>query len=209
MELISILISAEGNRQQPSTVISSLLAPGTFFNGKYKQALFFARLDHQINDKHSLTGRFNLEDFTDTNPSNAVGGLNLPSAARTFKCGTYAAQLSETAVFTPKIVNEARFEFQLGSPITQFIPASLSTQFIRPISTEGESRGAFLLNHQYQFADTLSLVHGNQAFKFGGDVDFSSSGSNGQEFGSGFVLGQFRFTNARAANPAIPTSAKS
>lgn len=200
------LIGAEGNWQRRSTVISSPLAPG-IFDGKYTQGLFFARLDHQINDKNILTGRFNFEIFDDTNPSDAVGGNNLPSAARTFERSTYAAQLSETAVFSKKMVNEARFEFLLGSPITRFTPANPSTQFIRPISTEGESRAAFLQNHQYQFADTLSLLFGNQSIKLGGDVEFSSSGGNGQEFGSGFVLGQFRFTNARASNPAIPTSA--
>lgn len=217
------LVGAEGNRQRRSTVISSRLAPGTIFEGKYKQALFLARVDHQLNDKNTLTLRGNLERFTDTNPSDAVGGNNLASAARTFKRNTYAAQISETAILTDKIVNEARFQFQLGSPITQFIPANASTQFIRAIfvgagianqtSTEGESRAAFLTNHQYQFADTLSLVRGRQAFKFGGDVQFSSSGGNGQEFGSGFFLGQFRFNTTGtiatnpALNPAIPTSA--
>lgn len=205
------LIGAESNRQRRSTVISSPLARG-IFEGKYKQALFLARLDHQINDKNTLTLRGNLERFTDTNPSDAVGGNNLTSAARTFKRNTYAAQLSENAVLTNKIVNEARFQFQLGSPITQFIPAALGTQFVRTLSsggnsTEGESRAAFLLNHQYQFADTLSLVYGKQSIKLGGDVEFSSSGGNGQEFGSGFVLGQFRLSGARANNPAIPTPA--
>jgi hypothetical protein len=201
------LIGAEGNSQRRDTVISSVLAPGTLFDGRYRQGLFFARVDHQINERNTLTGRANLEKFTDTNPADAVGGNNLPGAARSFKRGTYAAQLSETAVISSAIVNEARFQFQLGSPITQFTPANPSTQFIRPISTEGESRGAVLLNHQYQFADTLSLQRGNQSVKLGGDVEFSSSGGNGQEFGSGFVLGQFRFTNARSSNPAIPTSA--
>lgn len=201
------LIGAESNRQQRSTVISSILAPGTFFNGKYNQGLFFARVDHQINERNTLTGRFNLERFTDTNPSDAVGGLNLASAARTFERDTYAAQISENSVLTDKIVNEARFQFQLGSPITKFTPANPSPQFIRPISTEGESRGAFLQNHQYQFADTLALAFGKQSIKLGGDLEFSSSGGNGQEFGSGFVLGQFRFTNARSSNPNIPTSA--
>jgi hypothetical protein len=200
------LLGAEINRQQRSTVISSPLALGTFFNGKYNQNLFFARLDHQINENNTLTGRINLEKFTDTNPSDAVGGFNLPSAARTFKRDTYAAQISETAILSNRIVNEARLQFQLGSPITKFTPAMPSTQFIRPISTEGESRAAFLQNHQYQFADTMSLSLGKQSIKFGGDIEYSVSGGNGQEFGSGFVLGQFRFTNARAANPAIPTS---
>jgi hypothetical protein len=206
------LIGAEGNRQRRSTVITSPLALGATFDGKYKQGLFFARLDHQINDKNTLTGRFNRERFTDTNPSDAVGGNALPSAARTFERDTYAAQLSGTSILTNKIVNEARFQFQLGSPITKFTPANLGTQFIRTLSTggnstEGESRGAFLLNHQYQFADTLSLAMGNQSIKLGGDWEFSSSGGNGQEFGSGFFLGQFRLTSARANNPNMPTSA--
>lgn len=201
------LVGGESNRQKKSSVISSALAFGTLFNGEYKQSLFFSRIDHQINDKNTLNGRFNLERFTDSNPADAVGGNNLPSAARIFERNTYAAQLSETMIINSKIVNEARFQYQLGSPITQFTPVNLSTQFIRPISTEGESRGATLLNHQYQFADTLSVLYGKQSFKFGGDVEFSSSGGNGQEFGSGYVLGQFRFTNARANDPTIPTSA--
>lgn len=213
------LIGAESNRQQRSTVITSALAPGAFFDGKYKQGLFFARADHQINDKNTLTARFNLDRFTDTNPSDAVGGNNLPSAARTFERDTYAAQLSETAILSNKIVNEARFQFQLGSPITKFTPANASSQFIRTLviagqpnqtSTEGESRGAFIQNHQYQFADTLSLALGKQSIKLGGDIEFSSSGGNGQEFGSGFFLGQFRFkTSGLATNPNIPTSALS
>ena len=201
------LIGGEGNRQRRSTVVTSPLLQGAVFDGKYKQALFFARLDHQINERNILTGRFNLERFTDSNANDAVGGNNLPSAGRVFERNTYSAQLSESSVINERIVNEARFEFQLGSPITQFTPVNSSTQFIRPISTEGESRGAFLLNHQYQFADTLSLIFGKQAVKLGGDVEFSSSGGNGQEFGTGFTLGQFRFTNARSRNPNIPTSA--
>ncbi len=206
------LIGAEGNRQRRSTVITSPLASGATFDGKYTQSLFFSRLDHQINENNILTGRFNFEIFDDTNPSDAVGGNSLPSAARTFERNTYAAQVSETAVINPKIVNEARFQFQLGSPITQFTPANLSTQFVRTLSTganstEGESRAAFLQNHQYQFADTLSLVYGKNSIKLGGDVEYSSSGGNGQEFGSGFVLGQFRLTSARANNALVPTSA--
>ncbi|MBS1798131.1 MAG: TonB-dependent receptor [Acidobacteria bacterium] len=200
------LVGGEGNWQQRSTVVSSVLAPGTF-DGKYKQGMFFARVDHRLDENNTLTGRFNLERFTDTNPSDAVGGNNLPSAARTFARNTYSAQLSETAVLSHRFVNEARAVFLLGSPITQFSPANPSTQLIRPISTEGESRSALLTNRQFQFADTLSANVGDHSVKFGGDLEYSSSGGNGQEFGTGFILGQFRFTNARSSNPAIPTSA--
>ncbi|MBX7220059.1 MAG: TonB-dependent receptor [Blastocatellia bacterium] len=193
------LLAAEYNQQDRDAVITSALAPG-LFSGTYQQTLFQGRIDHRLNDAHSLTAKFNLERFDDTNPSDAVGGLNLPSAARTFTRNTYGAQLTETAIFTPNLVNEARFQFLLGSPITQFQPVTPSTQFVRPgLGTEGDSRFANLGNHQYQFADTVSVLHGKHDLKFGGDAVYSTSGGVGQEFGTGFVLGQFTL------NPGVRT----
>jgi outer membrane receptor protein involved in Fe transport len=203
------LVGGEVNFQRRDSVITSPLARGTF-TGDYKQALFFTRFDHQLNGSNSLTGRFYLDRFSDSNPADAVGGLNLPSAARIFHRGAYAAQLAETAVLNSSMVNEARFAVLIGSPITQFDPVTPSTQFVRTgLSTEGESRSTRLTNHQYQFADTLSLTRGSHFLKIGGDATFSSSGGNGTEFGSAFVLGQFTFNSARpnVLNPSVPTSA--
>ncbi len=184
-------ISSEYNRQDRDSTITSPLAPGEF-RGHIRQWLFISRLDHQINDRNTLTGRFNFDRLSDTNPADAVGGLALPSAARTFRRRTYSFQLSEIALLTSRMVNEARFQYQHGSPITEFEPAFPSTQFVRPgLATEGESRAARLTNHQYQFADTLSLTHGTHSLRLGGDAIHSRSGGNGQEFGGGFVLGQF------------------
>ena len=203
------LVGGEVNFQRRDSVITSPLARGAF-TGDYQQALLFARFDHRINSRNSLTGRLNLDRFRDSNPADAVGGLNLPSAARTFRRRTYAAQASETTTFSGSLFNEARAEVLVASPITEFDPVNPSTQFVRPgISTEGESRSTKLINHQYQFADTLSLTRGSHFFKVGGDATFSTSGGNGTEFGSAFVLGQFTFNAARAgvSNPAVPTSA--
>lgn len=203
------LIGVEYNNQRRDSTITSLLAPG-LFTGRYQQELAVARIDHQLNARHLLTGRVNLDRFTDTNPADAVGGNNLPSAARTFHRRTYAAQLSDIATLSPSMINEARFQMQVGSPITEFDPVSLSTQFVRPgLSTEGESRSTTLINHQYQFADTLSYTRGRQYIKVGGDAIFSTSGGTGQEFGGGFVAGQFTFrgNSANVNNPNVPTSA--
>src|SRR5262249_15797230 len=154
-----------------------------------RQGLFLARLDHQINASNTLAGRINFDRFSDTNPADAVGGVSLPTAARTFRRAAYAAQLSETAVLSGAVVNEARLQFQVGSPITQFQPVMPSTQFVRPgLATEGESRSANLQNRQFQWADTLSLTRSRHHVKFGGDLIYSSSGGIGQEFGGGFVL---------------------
>jgi hypothetical protein len=203
------LVGGELNVQRRDSVITSPLAPGTAFTGDYHQALFFARFDHYINPNNSLSARVNFDRFTDTNPADAVGGFNLPSAARKFHRRTYAGQLSETAMITPAIVNEARIQMQVASPITEFDPVQPSTQFVRPaVSTEGESRSTTLINHQYQAADVLSLTRGAHSIRAGGDAIFSTSGGNGQEFGSGFTLGQFTFNaNAGCAGGVcVPTS---
>ncbi|HKC66025.1 MAG TPA: carboxypeptidase regulatory-like domain-containing protein, partial [Pyrinomonadaceae bacterium] len=77
------LVGAEYNNQLRDSTITSPLAPGVF-TGRYEQGLLFARIDHQLNGRHNLSARFNLDRFTDTNPADAVGGNNLPTAARNF-----------------------------------------------------------------------------------------------------------------------------
>jgi outer membrane receptor protein involved in Fe transport len=201
------LLSAEYNDQKRDSVITTKLAPGVF-RGIYHQELLMGRVDHNLNDRNTLTARFNFDNFVDSNPQDAVGGNVLAGAARDFRRRAYATQISETAVISPSIVNEARFQFQSGSPITQFDPVNPSTQFIRPgLSTEGESRSTKLTNHQYQLSDTVSVAHGKHSFRFGGDAIHSSSGGSGTEFGSAFVLGQFTFkTTGNSVNPAVPTT---
>jgi len=205
------VFGAEGNWQRRDTVITSILAPG-IYPGRYKQALAFARVDHQINDRNTLTGRFSLDRFVDYNANDSVGGNSLPSAARTFERDTSTYQLALSSALTPKIVNEARFAFLWASPITKFTPVASSTQLLRTLSngttsTEGDSRSALLTNRQFQFADSLTTIVGSHSLKIGGDILNSTSGGDGQEFGSGFVLGQFRLTSANAQNPLVPTSA--
>jgi outer membrane receptor protein involved in Fe transport len=197
-------LAGEYTDQDRDSIITSALAPGVF-TGNYKQTLLFARVDADLNESHHLLGRFDLDRFKDTNPADAVGGVALPSAARTFRREAQTAQLSETAVLSDSAFNDARFVWLDADPITEFEPQNPSTQFVRPgVSTEGESRSAFLTNRQYQFADTVSLALGNHLMRLGGDVIRSKSGGNGQEFGSPFVLGQFTFLPG--ISPAIPTS---
>lgn len=197
-------VAGEYNDQDRDSIITSPLASGTF-TGSYKQRLFFGRLDADLNQSNHVLARFDLDHFTDTNPADAVGGVALPSAARTFRRDTQTLQLNESAVLSGSAFNDVRLEWLEGDPITEFEPRNPSTQFVRPgVATEGESRSARLTNRQYQLADTLSFGLGDHFLKLGGDVIRSKSGGNGQEFGSPFVLGQFTFLPG--ISPSIPTS---
>ncbi|HVS00698.1 MAG TPA: TonB-dependent receptor [Thermoanaerobaculia bacterium] len=197
-------LAAEYNDQDRDSIITSPLAPGVF-TGNYEQTLLFGRLDADLNDANHLLGRLSFDHFRDTNPADAVGGVALPSAARTFRRETQAALLGDTAVLGPDAFNDARLVWEEGDPITEFEPVAPSPQFVRPgVSTEGESRSARLTSRMVQFADAVSLGLGDHFVKIGGDVVRAESGGNGQEFGSPFTLGQFTFRTG--ISPTIPTS---
>jgi hypothetical protein len=189
--------SGEYSWENKGSPITSPIDPGTF-HGHYRGWLGFARLDHQINEKHNLFLRTNADSFTDTNPNGIVGGQTLPSVARVFHRRAYSAEIGETANLSPTLLNSARFEFQLASPITEFDPVIFGTQFVVPLTsggtfTSGTSQSALLQNRQYEFNDTVSTVHGRHSLKFGGDVIHAHNGGDSKEFGGPIFLGQFTF----------------
>jgi outer membrane receptor for ferrienterochelin and colicin len=197
--------AAEYTSQKRDSEVTSPLAP-QIHTGDIGQTLVLARVDGVMNESHRATLRFSSDTLSDTNPADAVGGNTLPSAAREFSRRAYSGALSENAIFSASLFNEARAGISVGSPITEFEPLNLSTQLVRPgVSTEGESRSTLLYNHQYQLADTLSFWKGPHAIRVGVEYITSSSGGSGTEFGSNYVLGQFTFKPG--ISPSIPTSA--
>ena len=188
-------VAGEFSRENKASPIISPVAPGEFI-GHYRGWLAFTRLDRQINEKNNLFFRANLDGFHDTNPNGAVGGNSLPTVDRVFRRRTYSTELGETAVLSAALINNARVQFQLASPITQFDPVIYGTQYQVPVSTggtftSGTSQSALLMNRQYQVNDTLAAVWGRHQVKFGGDMIYAHTGGNSKEFGGPIYLGQF------------------
>src|SRR5580704_1782684 len=185
------LVAGEYNHQNRDAVITSPL-DAAIFPGNYKQGLFLLRIDHRLTAHDHLMLRANFDIFTDTNPQDVVAGVSLPTTDRVFTKDTFAAAASDTHTFNSNFINEARIQWQGGTPITQFIPQNPGPQLAQSgVFTYGDSRYAFLMNHQYEEADTLSFIHGHHILKVGADLIESSSGGFGQEFGSGYLDGQF------------------
>ena len=187
------MVSGQYTNQNRPAVITSPVDPGAYYNGTFGQTLFLARLDQQLSQNNHLYLRGNFDRFSDTNPQDAVSGVTLPTAARVFTRNTYQVAITDEAVVNNNTLNDAHFEFLLGDPITQFTPVNFSPQiFASGYYTYGESRSADLMNHQYEFSDTLSMSRGKHQIKLGFDVMTSSSGGFGQEFGAGYVDGRFQ-----------------
>jgi hypothetical protein len=200
--------AADNTRQDRTTFLSSALpafvlpADGHLdYTGHYRQTLVDARLDHKLTSDQTLVFRMNLDRFDDDNPQDAVGGTNAPSVARRYARRSWTAQANHTAVFSPRLLNEARFAYLHGDPVTLWEAQTLSTTYTRSGSvpfTIGQSRASDIFSHQVQFSDTLSWSLGRHYLRFGGSVIHHTSGGTGSEPGTP-ILGTFTFKNTTTA----------
>ena len=191
------LASGEYSYQDRASPVISPLAPGNFI-GHYRDWLGLLRLDHTFSERQRAFLHLGADSFFDTNPNGTVGGNSLPTVDRVFRRRTYTVEAGDTAVLSPSVENEARVQFQLASPITQFSPVVDSTQYVVPISsggtfTTGTSQSALLLNHQYEVTDTLALTRGKSEVRVGFDVIHAHNGGNSKEFGGPIYLGQLKY----------------
>ncbi|HVG34797.1 MAG TPA: TonB-dependent receptor [Pyrinomonadaceae bacterium] len=200
--------TADYTRQNRTTFLSTTLpafllpADGNLaYTGHYRQTLFDGRLDHKLTSNQTLMFRFNFDKFFDDNPQDAVGGTNAPSVARRYSRQSWTMQVNHTTVISPRLLNEARFAYLNGDPVTKWEALNLSTTYTRAGSvpfTIGQSRLSDLFGHQVQFSDTLSWSLGKHYLRLGGSVIHHTSGGTGSEPGTA-VLGTFTFRNTTTA----------
>ena len=195
--------AGEYNREAKASPITSPFAPGSFV-GHYRGWLGLVRLDRQLSTGNNAFLRANIDNFSDSNPNGIVGGASIASVARIFRRRTYTGELGDTAVLSPRLVNNARLQFQLASPITEFDPVVYSTQFVVPVSsggtfTSGTSQSALLLNRQYEFSDTVAATLGRHQLSLGASVIDAHNGGNSKEFGGPIFLGRFTYNSCTQA----------
>ena len=200
--------TADYTRQNRTTFLSTTLpafllpADGRLdYTGHYRQTLFDGRLDHKLTSSQTLMFRMNLDRFDDDNPQDAVGGTSAPSVARRYARRSWTAQVNHTSVFSANLLNEARFAYLNGDPVTLWEAQTLSTAYTRAGSvpfTIGQSRASDIFGHQAQFSDTLSWSRGKHYLRFGGSVIHHTSGGTGSEPGTA-ILGTFTLKNTTTA----------
>ncbi|HKS09753.1 MAG TPA: TonB-dependent receptor [Pyrinomonadaceae bacterium] len=200
--------TADYTRQNRTTQLSTSLpafvlpADGNLeYVGRYRQFLLDARVDHRLTQNQNLAFRFNVDRFFDDNPQDAVGGTNAPSVARRYSRRAWTAQVNHTALINTGLVNEARFAYLHGDPVTLWEAQNLSTTYTRGGAvpfTIGQSRASDLWSHQVQFSDTMSWSLGMHYLRFGGSIIHHTSGGTGSEPGTA-ILGTFTFRNTTTA----------
>jgi outer membrane receptor protein involved in Fe transport len=174
------------------------------------QKLFLPKVDWNINDKNTFTASYNRLRWA--SPAGIQTQATNTRAIDNFgddfvEIDSLNLRLAST--ITPSLLNEFRYqwgrdnEFQFSQPPAAGEPTNAvggrSPQTVLVGSTtfsfgmpEFLERAAFPNETRNQFADTVTLTHGNHTIKFGGDLNLVTDDINNLRFSGG----EFNYTGA-------------
>src|SRR6266699_1982601 len=183
---------------------------GTFFVGPAPRVRelnqFTGRIDHSFSEKNLLFGTFISNRDSRTEPT--LQGNNLPGFGDSRPAKRELLALGYTHVFSPTVTNE--FRTGLNRLLITFNPAATATpadfgisspSLVLPdfVVTGGLAFGGITNFPQgrgdttFQYADTVSMIRGRHAFKFG--AEFRRFRNNNFNGGTG---GTINFANLAA-----------
>ena len=152
------------------------------------------RVDYQINASNTLVARYS---FTRVKADNFGGGFSLPSLASKSSNTEHEIRLTETAILSPKTVNETRFEYSRNSRnVTgdNSIPTiNVSGAFVGGGAQVGNN---FTKTNYFELQNYTTTSFGNRSqhsVKFGGRLRFSRIEDNSESnFGGSFTFAGVR-----------------
>jgi hypothetical protein len=136
----------------------------------------FARLDHQLTEKHALALRYNIEDARDLNQlvgqTLDAGGIGAPSAGRNLYIRDQALVATVNSVFSQKLVNTFLFQYARRHYNFRGVTGEPNIDVGNDLMF-GHSFGVndAMYESRVQFSDDLAWVTGNHTFKFGFDAN--------------------------------------
>ncbi len=204
--------AADYTRQDRTTQLSNTLPSYVLDNGKltyvgeYRQWLVNARVDHRLTPSQNVMLRFNFDSMSDTNPNDTVIGTTAPTAARRYSRRGITGQVSHTTTISPALLNEARFGYTDGDPVTKWEAVQSGTVYQRTAGASpfrvGANQVSDLYSRQATFSDTVSWSKDKHFVKIGGSIARHMTGGVGNEPGQA-INGTFTFvgTGARGTLP--------
>jgi hypothetical protein len=139
---------------------------------KYLDRQMQIRIDHKINDKDQLSGRYLYDNAFDP-----LASVNFPGFETTQKNRYQNALISETHVFSSNMTNELRVAYnriKLGfpadpsNPLGTTLPRFDVSQFTNFGIQTNLPQGRVANNYVVQ--DTMTYLRGNHTFRFGLDI---------------------------------------
>lgn len=125
------------------------------------------RFDWQINDRNTLVARYNF--FRRTAENAGLGTFTLPEQAISNETTDQSFQLTETAILSPSVVNETRFQYNRTktalTPLSNLPALNVQSAF----SAGGAQTGnAANRDNRFELTNFTTWAKGNHTVKFGG-----------------------------------------
>ncbi|MGH9948634.1 MAG: carboxypeptidase regulatory-like domain-containing protein, partial [Pyrinomonadaceae bacterium] len=168
---------------------------------------FGQRFDAQITKKVTLTSRYGYETSKDSLAG--LGGFDLPSRAYRSNDSEHFLRLTETAVISPTVINETRFQFLTTRSSQAEFDASPTIRVLEAFTGGGSNVGnSFVDRDRIELHNYTSWVKGDHIFRFGGRLrQINVTDSSPSNFAGTFTftsLDQYRDTILNLSG-AFPT----
>jgi hypothetical protein len=172
----------------PSTP-TTLCNPGdaTCVQTHFQQATYFPqtredispRLDLALGAKNVLTMRYQYVNNTSTNALPGNGSIALPTTGYNTNSLSNELQMSDTQTFSPKLINETRFEYEREHATTTASSAAPSVS-VSGIFTSGGYGGQNLSDHQdhYEVQNYTSIQLKKNFIRLGGRLRVTREAQN-------------------------------
>jgi hypothetical protein len=149
------------------------------------------RVDYQLSTNHTLIARF--EERTSSRDNSGLGGTALPPPLSQIPYNTIGngqnLMLTETAILSPKVVNETRFQWtrNYSDSLGNLIP---SINVAGAFTAGGNDRGNdYSVSRHFELQNYSSVAHGAHTIRFGARIRRDSDQDQNQSgFGGGFTF---------------------
>jgi hypothetical protein len=126
-----------------------------------------ARVDYQLGQNHTLTGRYEWERNTEANAG--LNSFSLPSTGYNSDEREHLLQLTETAILNPNAIHEFRFQYRRSHDLLRGLDSVPTVEVPDAFVGGGSTMGlSGLTENRYEFHDVWSLVRERYSLKFGG-----------------------------------------
>ena len=163
-------VNTINNRLQTTSYPGALINTGVV-PASFDTTNFFTRIDHSINARNQLSGRYSLYHIDAVNSRN-VGGLNAVSRGTGLSDTDQTVVVSNVTTLNTRTLNEARFQFtnsKLDSPVNDEVGPAINIAGVANLGTATFSPLARDIN-LFEAVDNISTQRGDHSLKGGVDV---------------------------------------